>query len=31
MGSPKKENFLFENREILKNINFIMGVGEVLM
>ena len=27
MGSPKKENFLFENREILKNINFIMGVG----
>ncbi len=27
MGSPKKENFLFENREILKNINFTMGVG----
>lgn len=27
MGSPKKENFLFENKEILGNINFIMGVG----
>jgi len=27
MGSPKKEKFLFENREILKDVNFIMGVG----
>lgn len=25
--SPIKENFLYENRDILKNINFIMGVG----
>ncbi|MER3375824.1 MAG: WecB/TagA/CpsF family glycosyltransferase [Allomuricauda sp.] len=27
ISSPKKENFLFENREALKNVNFIMGVG----
>ncbi|MBS1671498.1 MAG: WecB/TagA/CpsF family glycosyltransferase [Bacteroidetes bacterium] len=27
MGSPKKENFLYENKSILSNINFIMGVG----
>ena len=25
--SPIKENFLYENREVLKSINFIMGVG----
>jgi N-acetylglucosaminyldiphosphoundecaprenol N-acetyl-beta-D-mannosaminyltransferase len=25
--SPKKENFLYENREALKVVNFIMGVG----
>lgn len=25
--SPKKENFLFEYREILSKVNFIMGVG----
>lgn len=25
--SPKKENFLFRNKEILKGVNFIMGVG----
>jgi N-acetylglucosaminyldiphosphoundecaprenol N-acetyl-beta-D-mannosaminyltransferase len=25
--SPKKENFLYENRETLKVVNFIMGVG----
>ena len=24
---PKKENFLYKNKEILKNVNFIMGVG----
>ena len=27
MTSPKKEIFLYENREQLKNVNFIMGVG----
>ncbi len=27
MGSPKKENFLYVNKDILSNINFIMGVG----
>lgn len=27
ISSPKKENFLFENREVLKKVNFIMGVG----
>lgn len=27
ISSPTKENFLFENREILKNVNFVMGVG----
>lgn len=27
MGSPKKENFLYDNKDILSNINFIMGVG----
>lgn len=27
ISSPKKENFLFENKEILKKVNFIMGVG----
>lgn len=25
--SPIKENFLYENREVLRNVNFIMGVG----
>jgi N-acetylglucosaminyldiphosphoundecaprenol N-acetyl-beta-D-mannosaminyltransferase len=25
--SPIKENFLYQNREILKNVNFTMGVG----
>lgn len=25
--SPKKENFLFRNKEILSGVNFIMGVG----
>lgn len=25
--SPLKENFLYENRDILKNVNFTMGVG----
>lgn len=27
ISSPKKENFLFENNEVLKKVNFIMGVG----
>jgi len=27
ISSPTKENFLYQNREVLKNINFIMGVG----
>ncbi len=27
MGSPKKENFLYTNKAILKEINLIMGVG----
>ena len=27
ISSPKKEIFLYENRSILKNVNFIMGVG----
>lgn len=27
ISSPTKENFLFENREILKNVGFTMGVG----
>jgi len=27
ISSPTKENFLFENKEILKKVNFIMGVG----
>lgn len=27
ISSPIKENFLFDNRELLKNVNFIMGVG----
>jgi N-acetylglucosaminyldiphosphoundecaprenol N-acetyl-beta-D-mannosaminyltransferase len=27
ISSPVKENLLFQNRDILKNINFIMGVG----
>jgi len=25
--SPKKENFLFEYRDLLKDVNFTMGVG----
>ena len=25
--SPKKENFLYQNREVLQPVNFIMGVG----
>lgn len=27
ISSPTKENFLFENKKILENINFVMGVG----
>jgi N-acetylglucosaminyldiphosphoundecaprenol N-acetyl-beta-D-mannosaminyltransferase len=27
ISSPTKENFLFQNREILQKVNFIMGVG----
>lgn len=27
ISSPTKENFLFENRELLNNVNFVMGVG----
>jgi len=27
ISSPTKENFLYENRETLKSVNFIMGVG----
>lgn len=27
ISSPTKENFLYENKELLKNVNFIMGVG----
>ena len=27
MSSPLKENFLYRNRDILKGLNFIMGVG----
>ncbi len=27
LPSPKKENFLFDNRELLKTVNFTMGVG----
>lgn len=27
MTSPLKENFLFENREVLRSVNFTMGVG----
>lgn len=27
ISSPTKENFLYQNKELLKNINFIMGVG----
>ena len=27
INTPKKENFLYENRETLKVVNFIMGVG----
>tara|TARA_R110002096_G_scaffold341890_6_gene534784 strand:+ start:1586 stop:2335 length:750 start_codon:yes stop_codon:yes gene_type:complete len=27
ISSPTKENFLYENKELLKKINFIMGVG----
>lgn len=27
ISSPKKENFLFQHKHLLKNINFIMGVG----
>ncbi len=27
ISSPTKENFLYENRDILNNINFTMGVG----
>ena len=25
--SPKKENFLYENKELLNSVNFVMGVG----
>lgn len=27
ISSPTKENFLYDNKELLKNVNFIMGVG----
>ncbi|HWJ25350.1 MAG TPA: WecB/TagA/CpsF family glycosyltransferase [Flavisolibacter sp.] len=27
ISSPIKENFLYQNKDILKNVNFIMGVG----
>lgn len=27
ISSPTKENFLYENKNLLKNVNFIMGVG----
>ena len=27
ISSPTKENFLFENKKLLSNVNFIMGVG----
>ncbi|MEM6515850.1 MAG: WecB/TagA/CpsF family glycosyltransferase [Bacteroidota bacterium] len=27
ISSPTKENFLYHNRSLLKNVNFIMGVG----
>ena len=27
ISSPTKENFLFDNKEILKKVNFVMGVG----
>jgi N-acetylglucosaminyldiphosphoundecaprenol N-acetyl-beta-D-mannosaminyltransferase len=27
ISSPKKENFLYKNKQRLKNVNFIMGVG----
>ena len=27
ISSPTKENFLFQNKEILRSVNFIMGVG----
>ena len=27
ISSPKKENFLYENKGLLNNVNFIMGVG----
>ena len=27
MSTPKKEKFIFKNRDILKNINIVMGVG----
>ena len=27
MTSPLKENFLYKNREVLKSVNFVMGVG----
>lgn len=27
ISSPKKENFLFRNKELLSNVNFFMGVG----
>ncbi len=27
ISSPTKENFLYKNKELLKNVNFVMGVG----
>jgi N-acetylglucosaminyldiphosphoundecaprenol N-acetyl-beta-D-mannosaminyltransferase len=27
ISSPTKENFLYQNRDVLKNVNFTMGVG----
>src|SRR5690606_33929060 len=27
ISSPTKENFLYENKALLENVNFIMGVG----
>lgn len=27
ISSPTKENFLYQNKDLLKNVNFVMGVG----
>ena len=31
ISSPTKENFLYENKELLKGVNFIMGVGNQVL